>query len=307
MENTSKKPTKSERLYNAWSELKSSFVLPAFGVSSIIATVFLIFDWHNKLKSFDWWPDNIATVFVIFYVFLALFVVRSVFLVAESCGKFRKLIEIKEKEIKAHFTVFESLHSVIHNVRDSMFANKAFLTLLQDEIDDEQRASYLFQIVEAQLGHIERAFRRLSDAEMCVTLKVVNEDWLVSAAYSPGTPIERRNESLNLPLNQGIASEALITKSISYSNNIKNDSRFWPKNNNNNYFAKYQTVVASPLIIDEDYCGVLCFDWKEPEKYQEKYNQIVAAFTDMLTSAFHIYYNSIYLSENKGDNNESEN
>jgi transcriptional regulator with GAF, ATPase, and Fis domain len=116
-----------------------------------------------------------------------------------------------------------------------------------------------------------------------------NPAGLVSVCYGPSTCLERRKESTVIPFNQGIAYEAIIKKKIAYSNDVKNDQRFWPFDQKINYAeTRYRTIIACPVITNKVVCGVLCFDWREQNMYCKDYDQILACFTDIVSLACYI-------------------
>jgi hypothetical protein len=133
-----------------------------------------------------------------------------------------------------------------------------------------------------------------------VVLKIIEEiggeKQLISVCYSPGTALERRENSTRLPWNQGIAYQSLVNKSIRYSNDVLNDSVFWPMPQRQHFAdTRYRTIAVAPIITNDAVCGLLCFDWREPNKYCAEYDQMIACFTDVISIAFYIAEESRHL------------
>ena len=125
---------------------------------------------------------------------------------------------------------------------------------------------------------MEKAMRSLTGNPGHIVLKIIKQQngpdfaKMVSACYSPGTPLNRRKDSTVLPLNQGIAYEAYITRGIAYCNDILTDPRFWPRERAAEYSVRYRTVVSCPVKMNKEVVAILCFDWLEPNQYNVDFN-----------------------------------
>jgi putative methionine-R-sulfoxide reductase with GAF domain len=139
---------------------------------------------------------------------------------------------------------------------------------------------------------LETAMRALTGSDCHVVFKTICRDGpepgLITGCYSPATSLERRKKSTRLPLNQGIAQAAMINKAICFTNDVLTDARFWPQEEKQKFSERYRTVVACPVITEGQVIGVLCFDWPEPEKYDRKYDQVLACFTDTISGVCYV-------------------
>jgi hypothetical protein len=295
-----------QRLNYAWEPLRSSLTIRIFGAASVFALGDLVLKFHDSAVKAGWINEHVVTFGKIAYGFLFLFTCRSLFLVAEEAGIHREETAKLAKQGEAHQQVYRCLHSVIHETRDCLLAEGAFRRLLT--LDDDKHLQHLYDTIQRQLGMMEKAMRSLTGTDCSIVLKIIKSDAatseqkFVSCCYGPGTSLERRKESTMLPLNQGIAFQSLVTKTICFSNNVRDDQRFWPQNQRDFYAAnRYQTVAVCPVITNKTVCGVLCFDWKETNMYCVGYEQILACFTDIVSLACYICHESRNVTVKTGD------
>lgn len=173
-----------------------------------------------------------------------------------------------------------------------MLRDEAFIHLIG--LNGKEALDHLYSIVERQIARIQHGMRSLTDSHCNVCLKLVRSkafeerDGLVTVCYGPAVPLARRAKSLILPVNEGIAAEALIRKEIAYSNDILSDDRFWPRERRSEIATVYRTALSSPIIVNGTVRGVLCFDWAKPQMYDPKHQAVVEAFTDIVSTAFYI-------------------
>lgn len=290
----------------AWNTVKQSGSISTFAGLTIFALVEKLFklrDWSEKI-GLD--ANKAYMVFITVWAVAALLAVRVVFSIAATAGEQRdQNIQLKketadalvamQKSLEARNEVFACLHAVIHRTRDCLLADGAFQRLVS--MSDKDLQTHLYQTIEGQLGMMEKAFRYITGSDCHVVLKLVDElacdgaGGLVSCCYSPSTPIDRRSSGTILPLNQGIAQETVITKQICYTNDVLEDARFWPQKTKIDFAEnRYRTVVACPVVTNGVVLGVLCFDWKKPNMYDKSQNEIYACFTDIVSSACYISY-----------------
>ena len=213
-----------------------------------------------------------------------------IFLIAEQAG-------LRKEKLAGHLDVHEAVHSVIHETRDCLLSQGAYQKIVQ--FNDDLNIKFLHDTIASQLGMMERAFLSLTGNRCSVVLKTKeprhdnSDPGLISVCYGPSSCIDRRKESTIIPYNQGIAHEAVIKKKIAFSNDILNDPRFWPIEQKESFGQnRYRTIVACPIIMNKVVCGVLCFDWKEPNMYCKEYNHILACFADIVSLACYICHES---------------
>lgn len=224
------------------------------------------------------------------YAFAFCFFLRALFLLAEENGKSKEALEGAEKSCGRYRGTVANLRDTIHETREALMSTEGFARLASL---DEGAASHFYRIVEGQIARTQAAVRALTGSDCNVCLKVIKPkafngaDGLETMWYSPAVPLERRGNSLVLPINQGLAAEALVTKQIVFSNDILEDDRFWPRNERQRISQIYRTAVVSPLIVDAVAYGVLCFDWPETNMFVEHDRASYAAFTDVITMAFY--------------------
>lgn len=299
--NPTSNPTRLQRFNWAWEGAQSSFSVPIFGIASIIALVDHVFKLHEKAIKMGWIPGESIPIGVFIYILLLVWAARSFFLVAELSGKRKQIFDetkqAKDAVIKkmsaenaALHVAFECAHSVIHTTRDAVLSDGGFARLCA--MDEGERSDFLYKTIQHQLGTFEHAMRTITGADCCTVLKIRSEDSqsLISACYGSHASLARRRESTSLPLNQGLAYAAIVSKGIVFSNDMLTDQRFWPTDphDRGKLSSRYRTVVACPVLNDGTALAVLCFDWQEPGMYSEKYNQILACFTDVISGVCYI-------------------
>lgn len=292
------KPAKTipERISDAWEPLKESLSVQLFGVATVAEVMGLIFEWHKKLEAMHAWPHWAPTLNLVIYSFLAVFGGRTMFLLAERNGELRRAVSGAGASLDSHNAVVATLHDIIHETRDSLLTDKAFWPFLVPADNEPHR--HLFDIWQRQLGIIQKGMRSLTGSDCNVCIKLVRKDriapgvdGLSTVCYGPAVPTERRQRSCVLPLNQGIAQEAIVTKTIAYANDILKDDRFWPRERKEECAKYYRTVVAAPIIVDRVVRGVLCFDWPTPDQFSPSHRHAVACYTDMVSTAY--YFNEL--------------
>jgi hypothetical protein len=312
-----KRKSLPERLMHAWEPLKSSFSVVTFGIVGVAELLGWLLDLHEKFHKWGVWPHWAPAANVIFVCIVFAFFLRAVFLLAEENGELteslltlRQRCDATTEKVTAtavqYCDAVGAIRDLIHDTRESMLRGDAFLRLLS--LDDKEAIDHLYSIVERQIARIQHGMRSLTNSHCNVCLKVVKlgalgeRDGLVTVCYGPAVPLDRRAKSLVLPTNQGIAAEALITKDIAFSNNILTDDRFWPRDRRQDFAGVYQTAVSSPVIVNDLVRGVLCFDWAEANMYDSiKHRSAVAAFTDVVGTAFYITFQASELGT-KGKN-----
>ncbi|MBI3881484.1 MAG: GAF domain-containing protein [Verrucomicrobia bacterium] len=281
------------RLGHFWSGIQGSLTIKIFSWVSVIALADFVMKLHKQALDLKLISEGVVTALQLAYVIVGAFAVRAFFIIGENAGAQAEKVQHLEQVVTSHYDVYASLHCVIHQTRDSLLSDGAFLRLA-DQSDVATATKHVFDTISAQLGMLERAMRAISGADCQIVFKVLKPDpntgepGLVTCAYSPSTPLERRKNSTTLPTNQGIAQEALITKKIAWTNDILTDSRFWPQEQKQSYGARYRTVVTCPVITNKTVVGVLCFDWKEPNMYDKNFGEILACFTDVVSVACYI-------------------
>ncbi|HYE31880.1 MAG TPA: GAF domain-containing protein [Methylomirabilota bacterium] len=279
----------------------SSFSLLSFGVITALGVLDGIFKWHEHLAKLLGREELPLSSLTVIWIVSGLMVVRAIFLLCERVGllqeneahvngELEKAVKEAKQANDAHLDVFECLHAVIHQTRDCLLKRHNFFRFREAA----NRKAHLWSIIELQLGKMEQAVRKLLREDCCVVLKVVHPGenggpaTLRSACYSPSTPIGRKESPTVLPLNQGIAYETVVTKSICYCNDITKDKRFYPQKGLEAYAERYRTLVACPVIVNDEVIAVLCFDWTKPDRYDPIYHQVFAAFTDIISAACYI-------------------
>jgi GAF domain-containing protein len=218
------------------------------------------------------------------------------FLLAERNGELRKAIAGAGAAGDSQTVLVATIHDIIHETRDSLLAEDAFLSFLAQQDGDAPRR--LFEIWQSQLGMIQKGMRSITGSDCNICIKLLKKDafdkgvdGLVTVCYSPAVSIERRKRSCILPTNQGIAQEAVVTKNIAFSNDILTDDRFWPRERKEECAKHYRTVLSAPIIVDRTVRGVLCFDWPAPSQFAPSHRHAVACFTDLVSTA--CYFNEL--------------
>jgi len=284
------KKTIPERISHAWQPLKDSFSVQLFSAATVLEIIGFVFEWHKKLEEARLWPEWAPALNVSIYGVLTLLCARAIFLLAEKNGELREELTSALGLIESNTTAIATIHDIIHETRDSLLANNSFLAFLVSSEDEGSKP--LFEIWAAQLGIIQKGMRSLTGSDCNICIKLIKKeafdkgvDGLVTVCYSPAVSIERRQKSCILPTNQGIAQEAIVTKSLAFCNDILTDDRFWPRDRKEQCALQYRTVLAAPIIVDRSVRGVLCFDWSKPNQYAASHRHAVACFTDMVSTA----------------------
>lgn len=282
-----------ERCRYFYEGARDSINIRIFIYSSAFAILGYITKLHKLLLEAGWVSERTISIGLVVYVVIVCFAGRTFFILGEQTGRTRERNKTLELEMESHVEAYNCLHTVIHRTRDTLFRNGAFQNLAK--LDDAGRTQSLYQLIENQLGMLELAMRKLSRADCNIVLKVVvqgvcdGKPGLVSACYGPSTLIERRDKSTTLPVNQGIVHSVIVTKRIVSTTDILTDDRFFPHDRRAELSKRYRTIAACPIIVNGEVVAVLCFDWKEPGKYDEKkYSQLLACFTDLLSQAFYV-------------------
>jgi hypothetical protein len=286
----SEKPVWLRHVNYAVGPLKSTISVPVCGISTLIAIADHFFKIREFLVEEKILPENVSLYLPLIYLLIFLWTFWTIFQISVANGMLsEENVRLKAKELE-HYEVHGCLHAVIHQTRDSFLADAAFVKLL--DAKQKERIQHVHRTIESQLAMFEKAMRLLTRQDCCVVLKIVKEDRFVSICYGPNAPIDRKQKPAILPINQGIAQEAIVTKQVCFSNDTAIDQRFWPKEANEKYLKRYRTVVACPILINDTAYGVLCFDWAQPQLYSANYNELMACFVDIVSASFYVGHQS---------------
>lgn len=304
-----------QRIHDAWNGTKGSVALPGLTLWSAIGLFDKIFGWGVKIAGQDWIDKNGKGLFIAWVaglVFWFLVSCRSVFKIAEKAGATeRKLKELNDhceacknsfaRDHSAHIESEKCLHAVIHNTRDALLKNCRIDELLA--LSPTDLFARFIEVVKGQMGQLEKAMRALSGAECSVILKLRKQETLVhsdgskqpgfvTVACGPNALGRTGNNTTVLPTIVGVAARAVLSKTIEYTNCASKDRTVYLPPGTTK--LKYETIVVAPFYEQDEIIGVLCFDWEKPDMYKEEYFNLVAAFTDILDTAFHLCNESFF-------------
>lgn len=125
-----------ERISHAWEPLKSSFSVQLFSAATVVEVLGFVFGWHKHLEHMGLWPSWAPAVNISIYAVFTILCARAIFLLAEKNGELRDQVTVCAGQSESNTRVVAALHDIIHETRDSLLADNAFLSFLPASEED---------------------------------------------------------------------------------------------------------------------------------------------------------------------------